>query len=179
MKTVCIISDTHGTLNPRVLACVYGCDHIFHAGDIGEPSILRELKEIAPVTAVMGNNDDGFIIRGISRTIVTEEIEDVAFAIVHRPNQLTRDLPNVSAYYTQKGEGIPKIVGIHGHLHTPKIATGIDAKPADLIVCPGSVSLPREGWMQTYAKIVVDNGNILSCEILDLKDEVQLSLSGL
>ena len=176
MKTICIISDTHGTLNPKVLACVYGCDHIFHAGDIGEPSILRELKEIAPVTAVMGNNDGGFIIRGISRTIVTEDIEGVAFAIVHRPNQLTRDLPNVCAYYTQKGEGIPKIVGIHGHLHTPKIATGIDAKPADLIVCPGSVTLPREGWEPTFAKIEVEDGEILTCEIRNLSDEVLFSL---
>ena len=179
MKSVCIISDTHGAMRPQVLACLHGCDHIFHAGDIGEPSILKELKEIAPVTAIMGNNDDGFIIRGISRTIVTEEIEGVAFAIVHRPNQLTRDLPNVSAYYTQKGEGIPKIVGIHGHLHTPKIATGIDPKPADLIVCPGSVSFPREGWEPTFAKIEVEDGEISTCEIRNLNDEVLLNLEDL
>ena len=174
MKTISIISDTHGTLNPRVLACVYGCDHIFHAGDIGDSSILDELKEISPVTAIMGNNDDGFLIRGLSRTIVTEEIEGVAFAIVHRPNQLSRDLPNVCAYYARKGQQQPKIVGIHGHLHVPKIKTEIEAKPADLIVCPGSVSLPREGWEPTYANMEVEDGKILSCEIRNLSDEVLL-----
>ena len=34
-----------------------GVEHILHAGDIGDPGIIDELSNIAPVTAVRGNND--------------------------------------------------------------------------------------------------------------------------
>ena len=57
MKTVCIISDTHGSLSSKTLGCLCGCDYIIHAGDIGNPSFLIELNNIAPVSAVLGNND--------------------------------------------------------------------------------------------------------------------------
>jgi putative phosphoesterase len=54
-----LISDTHGYLDPRVERIFAGVDHILHAGDIGVPLIVLELGFIAPVTAVLGNNDDG------------------------------------------------------------------------------------------------------------------------
>ncbi len=53
-----VLSDTHGHLDPRVPDLFRGADHILHAGDIGYPSIILELETIAPVTAVLGNNDD-------------------------------------------------------------------------------------------------------------------------
>lgn len=52
-----IISDTHGFLDPKVPGFFAGAEHILHAGDIGFASIILELEEIAPVTAVLGNND--------------------------------------------------------------------------------------------------------------------------
>ena len=53
-----IISDTHGLLRPEAIAALTNVDHILHAGDIGGNDILRALRRIAPVTAVLGNNDD-------------------------------------------------------------------------------------------------------------------------
>ena len=52
-----LISDTHNYLDPRVAEIFTGVDHILHAGDVGERLILVELEQIAPVTAVLGNND--------------------------------------------------------------------------------------------------------------------------
>jgi len=52
-----IISDTHGHLDPKIFKLFAGVDHILHAGDIGYASIILELEEIAPVTAVYGNTD--------------------------------------------------------------------------------------------------------------------------
>jgi len=52
-----VISDTHGYLDPRIASLFEGCAHILHAGDIGPNTILLELEHIAPVTAVLGNND--------------------------------------------------------------------------------------------------------------------------
>jgi putative phosphoesterase len=55
--TVGLISDTHGFWDDRIPTLFAGVDHILHAGDIGDPSILMGLERIAPVTAVMGNCD--------------------------------------------------------------------------------------------------------------------------
>jgi putative phosphoesterase len=52
-----VISDTHDYLDPRVGEIFDGVEHILHAGDIGRPWVVLDLEEIAPVTAVLGNND--------------------------------------------------------------------------------------------------------------------------
>ena len=57
VQRVGLISDTHGLLRPEALAMLRGCGHIIHAGDIGDAKILEDLAELAPLTAVRGNND--------------------------------------------------------------------------------------------------------------------------
>jgi putative phosphoesterase len=52
-----VISDTHGLLRPEVLRALHGVQFIIHAGDVGSPEILTQLKLIAPVFAVRGNVD--------------------------------------------------------------------------------------------------------------------------
>ena len=54
-----IISDTHGLLRPGVADVFAKVDHILHAGDVGGEHVLRALRQLAPVTYVGGNNDDG------------------------------------------------------------------------------------------------------------------------
>jgi uncharacterized protein len=54
-----VISDTHNYLDPKISTLFKGVEHILHAGDIGQPRIILELEAIAPVTAVLGNNDTG------------------------------------------------------------------------------------------------------------------------
>ena len=57
--TLGIISDTHDYLDPRVSEIFTGVDHILHGGDIIQQQIILGLEQIAPVTAVLGNNDIG------------------------------------------------------------------------------------------------------------------------
>jgi uncharacterized protein len=52
-----VISDTHGLLRPEVMPALGGVEHILHLGDVGDSSILKKLKELAPVTAIRGNVD--------------------------------------------------------------------------------------------------------------------------
>ena len=52
-----IISDTHGLLRPEAARTLNGVDLIVHAGDVGKPNVLTQLKAIAPVFAVRGNVD--------------------------------------------------------------------------------------------------------------------------
>src|SRR5512133_2558741 len=57
MLRIGLISDTHGLLRPQAEQFFAGCDHIVHAGDIGDAAILERLATLAPLTAVRGNND--------------------------------------------------------------------------------------------------------------------------
>ena len=52
-----VISDTHGYMDPRALLLLQEAEHIIHAGDIGDYSIISQLEQIAPVTKVRGNVD--------------------------------------------------------------------------------------------------------------------------
>lgn len=67
-----LISDTHGYLDPRVHELFTGVSHILHGGDIGCDEIIFELESIAPVTAVLGNNDVGMSYRE-TEVLVLEE----------------------------------------------------------------------------------------------------------
>ncbi len=52
-----VLSDTHGRLPEDAYAELADCDFIIHAGDICGPGIMLELGGLAPVCAVLGNND--------------------------------------------------------------------------------------------------------------------------
>jgi putative phosphoesterase len=52
-----VVSDTHGLFRPEVAPALAGVERILHLGDVGKPSVLKELAKIAPVTAIRGNVD--------------------------------------------------------------------------------------------------------------------------
>lgn len=57
-RTVALIADTHGFLDPRVAAVARAAEVVVHAGDVGGASILEALGAGgAAVFAVRGNND--------------------------------------------------------------------------------------------------------------------------
>jgi uncharacterized protein len=58
-----LISDTHDYLDPRIQSIFQGVEHILHAGDVGRSLVLVELEQMAPVTAVYGNTDQGLTLR--------------------------------------------------------------------------------------------------------------------
>lgn len=53
-----VIADTHGLFDPAIRQHFKGVGHILHAGDIGDRSVIEQLEQIAPVTAVSGNVDE-------------------------------------------------------------------------------------------------------------------------
>jgi uncharacterized protein len=116
-----LISDTHGLLRPEALAFLRGAHHIIHAGDIGDPAILEALRELAPVTAVRGNNDTGRWARSVPLK-ADLELEGVAIHVVH-------DIADLRAKAR---------VVISGHSHKPLVREEEDV----LYVNPGSAG-PR------------------------------------
>jgi putative phosphoesterase len=56
---VVVVADTHGQAHPNAARLIRALSPglILHGGDIGEPSVLEPLREIAPLLAVRGNID--------------------------------------------------------------------------------------------------------------------------
>jgi putative phosphoesterase len=106
-----IISDTHSLLRPEAVERLAGVDHIIHAGDIGRPDVISDLRRIAPVTAVRGNIDGGEWAAGYPQTELVK-LGGRLFYVLHNLAEL--DLDPIAA-------GIDVVVS--GHSHQPKIET--------------------------------------------------------
>jgi putative phosphoesterase len=106
-----IISDTHGLLRPEAVERLAGVDHIIHAGDIGRPDVISELRKIAPVTAIRGNIDRDQWAAGYPRTALVK-LAGRFFYVLHNVAELDLD-PSAA--------GIDVVVS--GHSHQPKIET--------------------------------------------------------
>ncbi len=85
-----MISDTHGLLRPEVVRALAGVDLIIHAGDIGKPEVLVELKKIAPVVAIKGNNDSGDWARRLPE-VRKVKVGQHRFYVIHDVNELGFD----------------------------------------------------------------------------------------
>ena len=63
MKRIGLLSDTHGSISPRVFRFFEPVDEIWHAGDIGNVETADRLSAFKPLKAVYGNIDDHVLRR--------------------------------------------------------------------------------------------------------------------
>ena len=108
-----VISDTHGLVRPEALDALRGSDHLLHAGDIGGEDVLATLAELAPLTAVAGNND-GFRCGNAGET-ARVVLDGVRFFLTHILDRPRRPRPEVLAELRRE----PADVVVFGHSHLP------------------------------------------------------------
>jgi uncharacterized protein len=140
--TIGAISDTHGLLRPEAVAALAAVDHVLHAGDVGDDTILDRLRAIAPLTAIHGNVD---VAGPCAQLPATEAVELAGklFYLVHAIEDLDIE--------PQAG-GVAAV--IYGHSHRP----AIEDRNGVLYVNPGSAGPRRFNLPVTLAKIVVTDG---------------------
>jgi putative phosphoesterase len=102
-----LISDTHGLLRPEALSALQGSDAIVHGGDVGERTIVDQLKAIAPTYTVRGNVDTERWCESLPRTEVVQ-LRDISIYVLHNLREL--DLNPKAAGYQ---------IVVSGHTHKP------------------------------------------------------------
>jgi uncharacterized protein len=145
-----IISDTHGLLRPEAERRLAGVDHIVHAGDIGRPEIVGELRRIAPVTAVRGNVDRSEWARQYPDTTLVS-LGGKSVYVLHDLKTLHMDPAAID-------------VIVSGHSHVPKIET----VGSTLYINPGSAG-PRRFKLPITLAILELLSDGLRSEIHDLE----------
>ena len=143
LKTIGLISDTHGLLRPEAVRAFSGVRYIIHAGDIGGPEILEELRRIAPVHAVRGNNDKGAWAAQIPRYLALE-LEGVSIHVLHDVKEidlLRRECP----LSDPQAPGFSVVVSGHSHKPTVTERDGVQ------FVNPGSAGPRRFSLPVTVA----------------------------
>ena len=162
-----IISDTHGVFPCKAEASLAKCDHIIHAGDICGPDILRQIRQIAPTTAVLGNNDFREYGEDVDK-FACVVISGVLFTVTHYPHKIIarteKLLKNNDEFVDFAGE----IIAVHGHTHIARLETGSSVAPASYLICPGSLAYPRTHVGETLGFVEVESGEVKDIWIEDL-----------
>ncbi|HZM43945.1 MAG TPA: metallophosphoesterase family protein [Burkholderiales bacterium] len=139
-----LISDTHGLIREQALEALAGCTHIIHAGDIVTPAILDRLREIAPLTAVRGNNDRGDWARSLPKFEVVE-FGPLLVYVRHDPSEL--DIDPAAAGFR---------VVVCGHSHKPVVET----REGVLYVNPGSAGPRRFKLPISVGELRIDGSRV-------------------
>jgi len=139
-----VVSDTHGLLRPEAVAALRGSDVIVHAGDIGGPEVLEDLRRIAPVTAVRGNVDHGAWALSLPESAVLE-LGQARLYVTHSLELAVVD---------PGAEGFAAVIVGHSHRPLSERRDGV------LFFNPGSAGPQRFRRPVTLGRLFVTGGRI-------------------
>ena len=149
-----LISDTHGLLRPRVYEALSGVELILHAGDVGGPDILTELRLIAPVKAVFGNTDPPG-----DPELAMEILVEISGTRVHVSHGHEVGSPTPAALAALYDADVV----VYGHTHR-QLVTELDGR---LFVNPGAAGPKRFNLKPSVAKLTIEKATT-KVEIIDI-----------
>jgi putative phosphoesterase len=144
-----VISDTHGLLRPEVVPAFKNVDLILHAGDIGDPAVLKNLQALAPVFAVRGNNDKEKWAKVIPEARIVP-VSDIRVFMIHDVKEMETTPADCH-------------VVVAGHSHRPLI----EKREGILFLNPGSAGPRRFKLPICVARLTV-RGSAVSAKLIEL-----------
>jgi len=161
VKTIGLLSDTHGYLDEAVFTHFEKCDEIWHAGDFGSVELAKELADFKPLRGVYGNID-GQDIRQLYPETLRFVVEGLDVFMVHiggYPDHYTSIVKETMLHQP------PKLF-ISGHSHILKVI--YDKKFQCLHLNPGAAG--KQGWhkVRTLQRFDIEGGHIQNLEVIEL-----------
>lgn len=138
---------------------VVGADAILHAGDVLDQAVLDLLSGVAPLYAVLGNNDLG--LTGVLPPVRTVDLGGLRLGLIHdsgptqgRPARLRRRFPDCD-------------VVVFGHSHVPVDEEGVDGQR---LFNPGSPTQRRTQPFRSLGELRIGGGALIDHTIIRLPD---------
>jgi uncharacterized protein len=157
-----VIADTHGLYDPAVETHFAGVHEILHAGDIGDPLVVRRLRRIAPVVAVSGNVDD-YEHSGFPRQRLVRR-GGLLIAVRHVLYENGKMAKDAQAWLDRERPS----VCVFGHSHRPTIERYGDT----LLFNPGSAGPRRFSLPRAIGLLTIEGGTI-AARCIRLDDRVR------
>ncbi|MDP3469943.1 MAG: metallophosphoesterase family protein [Daejeonella sp.] len=161
MKTIGLISDTHGYLDEAVFKHFENCDEIWHAGDFGTIEIADRLNAFKPLRGVYGNID-GQDIRSKYPEHLKFDCEELKVWITHIGGYPGRYSPGIREEIYRNPPGL----FISGHSHILKVI--YDKKINCLHLNPGAAG--KQGWhkVRTLLRFCISGEKIHNLDVIEL-----------
>ncbi|MEQ9187936.1 MAG: metallophosphoesterase family protein [Cryomorphaceae bacterium] len=160
-RKIGLISDTHGYMDERIEHHLGMCDEIWHAGDVGDPTVLDRLERLAPLRGVYGNID-GTAVRKRFPEIEKMDFDGLKIAMIHIAGPLGRYTPQTRALI----QDFKPDVLVCGHSHILRVKR--DEKLNLLYINPGAAG--RHGFhkMRTLCRFDIHDGKLEHFEAIEL-----------
>ena len=156
-----LISDTHSYMEEDILQHLEECDEIWHAGDIGDISVIDKLPKDKPFRAVYGNIDHGDV-RTDYPLDLDFKINNVRFFITH--------IGGYPGRYTKRVYGLLKKnqpdVYICGHSHICKVM--YDKSMSTLHINPGACGIHGFHSVRTMIRFTVGEDKLEDVQVIEL-----------
>ncbi|HYX90003.1 MAG TPA: metallophosphoesterase [Myxococcaceae bacterium] len=161
-RTIGVVSDTHGYFDPALPELLSGVEAILHAGDIVGGSVLDALERIAPVIAIVGNNDGPPLSSELPewRTV---ELDGERILLVHDLGKPERVRPPAAKLLARER---PSIV-VSGHSHAGRV----DVRDGVLFFNPGSAGKKRFRLLRS-AGFLVFHSRVVEARLVSLEGRV-------
>lgn len=162
MKKIGILSDTHSCWDDRFAVHFKDCDEIWHAGDVGDISVIARLEGICPVVRAVHGNIDGGVVRRRCREVENFTVDGVSVLMTHIGGYPGRYAPGIRRMII---EYRPQLF-VAGHSHILKVM--YDKELDCLHINPGAAG--HHGWQKerTLLRLVIDNGSMRDLEVIEL-----------
>lgn len=161
MKKIGLMSDTHGYIDPKIYDYFKDVDEIWHAGDVGDISVVDDLEGFKPVRGVYGNIDD-HVIRTAWPKVNTFECEGAKVVITHIAGKPYR--------YVKEAKGVIDIeqptVFVCGHSHI--LLVQYDKNINALWLNPGACGYKGFHKVKTILRFEIDQGKVQNMEAIEL-----------
>lgn len=160
MKTIGVISDTHGILDEPFIRFLKPCDEIWHAGDIGSRQVTDVLEKTSRLRAVYGNIDDQQI-RSCFPAVQLFTCEEMKVMIVHIGGSPPRYNGQILPLLKKEKPGIL----VTGHSHILKIQ--YDRRHGLMYINPGAAGRSGFHRKRTAVRFDLDREGLHRMEVLE------------
>lgn len=162
MKRIGLMSDTHGFVDPKIYDYFKDVDEIWHAGDVGDATVIDELRKFKPVRGVYGNIDSTDVRMEFPEfnRFLCEDVEVLITHIGGKPGKYSKP-----AHEELTRNGAPKLF-ICGHSHI--LLVKFDPQFNMLWMNPGACGFKGFHQVKTILRFSITKDRIHDLEVVEL-----------
>jgi putative phosphoesterase len=166
MRKIGLMSDTHGSIDPKIFEYFKDVDEVWHAGDVGDVKVIQDLEKFKPVRGVYGNID-GHEVRAMWPKTQRFKCEDLDVLITHIGGKPYKYSSDAYAAFMKKS---PEVF-VCGHSHI--LLVQFDKKINSMWLNPGACGYKGFHKVKTVLRFEVHGKELKNMEVIEIGPRVK------